>query len=85
MDASLWPEIQQQYTELLGIQEYVNTFPVKYVLKVINGSIKDLGKFQNDDRFPQEDIAKWLKTFGVWLQDAMERDVSITNNIIIRI
>ena len=79
MDALLWPEVRERYTELLGIQEYVNTLPAKYVVKVINSSIKDLGKFQNDDRFPQEDITKWLKMFGVWLQDAMERDVSINN------
>ena len=81
MDVSLWPDFKEQVTLLLEEQEYVNTFPVNYVIKMIKGSIKDLSKFQKDDRFPQEDVAKWLKTFDIWLQDIMRQkcgqDVSI--------
>jgi len=50
-------------------------------IKTIKGSIRDLEKFQNDERFPQEIISKWLQKFDDWLQDAMQRkarkDVSI--------
>ena len=37
---------------------------------MIKGSIRDLENFQNDERFPQEIISKWLQKFDDWLQDA---------------
>lgn len=73
MEAELWPEFEEQMTALLQEREYINTLPVSYVIKTIKGSINDLRKFQNDERFPQNIISKWVTTFDDWLQDATQR------------
>jgi len=44
--------------------------PTKYILK---GSINNLKKFQDDERFLQEEISKWLNMFEDWLHEAMQR------------
>ena len=49
IDAELWPEVQDQVTALLEQQEFVNSFPVNYVIKTVKGSTKDLKQFQDDE------------------------------------
>lgn len=73
MDAELWPELKEQVTALLEEREYIDTLPVSYAIKTIKGSINDFKKFQNDERFPQKIISKWVTTFDDWLQDAIRR------------
>ena len=63
MEAELWPELEEQMTALLEERDYINTLPVSYVIKTIKGSINDLRKFQNDERFSQNTISKWVTTF----------------------
>jgi len=82
MDADLWPEVEDQITTLLEEPDVLTVVPAKYVLKTLKGFIGDLKKFQDDERFPQEQISKWLNTFEDWAQEAMQRkckeDVSCT-------
>ena len=73
MDADLWPEFQQQITTLFEQPDFLNSLPTKYILKTVKGSINDLKKFQDDERFPQEEISKWLNMFEDWLREAMQR------------
>ena len=73
MDAEFWPEVQDQVKALLEQQELINTLPTSYILKTVKGSINDLRKFQNDKRFPQDNISKWLQTFEDWLEYIIQR------------
>ena len=41
------PEVQDQVMALLEQQEFVNSFPVNYVIKTVKGSTKDLKQFQD--------------------------------------
>jgi len=85
MEAELWPELEEQMTALLEERDYINTLPVSYVIKTIKGSINDLRKFQNDERFPQNTISKWMTTFDEWLEDATQRKARQIVCIIMRL
>ena len=44
--------------------------------KRFKGSIKDLKKFQDDERFPQKVISMWLEKFDGWSQETVESTVT---------